>query len=145
NNNNTIPVFSDMWKTELNKPIVITINMVGNTKFKELKLPPYNPFIVINKERGKEVHLPFSYFPTSLANQSLFGTGNDCSNSVLGFYYVAKDNYPFAMHLTGSFKCPKEQHKIQDAYPQFSKWVSSKGAEAKEWYKHWEKGEVVDN
>ncbi|PIQ33724.1 MAG: hypothetical protein COW63_04890, partial [Bacteroidetes bacterium CG18_big_fil_WC_8_21_14_2_50_41_14] len=40
---------------------------------------PYNPFIIVNKDRGTEVHLAGNQ-PTDLANTSLFGTWGDDSN-----------------------------------------------------------------
>jgi LruC domain-containing protein len=46
---------------------------------------PFNPFMIINMDREKEVHL-VGHVPTSLADKSLFGTGNDNSNTGTGNY-----------------------------------------------------------
>jgi LruC domain-containing protein len=46
----------------------------------ELNMSGFNPFIFVNGNRGREVHLP-DYPPTSKATSSLFGTGADNSIS----------------------------------------------------------------
>ena len=43
----------------------------------------FNPFIIVDLERGKEVHLP-NYSPTDLANDNYFGTYADDSNPETG-------------------------------------------------------------
>ena len=44
----------------------------------QLDIAHFNPFIIVNKERGREVHLP-DYAPTSLAKLNYFGTKDDNS------------------------------------------------------------------
>lgn len=111
------------------------------TKTNELKLPPYNPFIIVgtDKGRGHEVHLP-NYEPTDLMDTKLLGYGHDLSDPENGIYFVSDNNFPFAIHVINeSFDFPLESQKdrrIDQVYPQFSKWASSFGEENKEWYKH---------
>lgn len=97
-------------------------------------LPPYNPFLIINKERGKEVHLP-SYPPTSLADPSYFGTFDDDTNLSTGKYYKSKTNLPWAMHLPEEFAYPMEKASIIDTHLVFGTWVQSGGFSYMDWYK----------
>ncbi|MGL5272096.1 MAG: DUF4842 domain-containing protein [Phocaeicola sp.] len=51
-------------------------------------------------------------------------------------YYVAKDNMPFALYISGShFNYPDERQDIRVRYPKFSDWVKSFGKEYTDWYK----------
>ena len=62
---------------------------------------PYNPFIMVHENLGNnrcEVHL-VNYKPTEKADMSLFHTGKDLSSPNSGVYYVAAENYPFAIQL----------------------------------------------
>lgn len=133
----TIIVFDDIRKvvgttftitTEFTKPISAS-----------LLNPPYNPFIIPglgNGDRGKEVHLTDNA-PTDLADPTLLGTGNDLSNPENNKYYFSKDNFPFAIHIPETtFLTPKENVRIDESYPLFSKWVISLGNEYKDWYLH---------
>lgn len=98
---------------------------------------PYNPFMIIQapQGRGREVHLP-KYLPTALADATYFGTGNDCSDPGQSLYYVSKENFPFAINIPGdTFKYPEEKMRIDQAYPNYTKWVSSGGKTDADWYK----------
>lgn len=104
----------------------------------ELSLPPYNPFIVIQSgdgiSRGKEVHLP-GCKPTSLADMSLFGTGDDKSDPAKQLFYCSLEQFPFALHIPDQFSYPAEKQRIDHAYPLFVPWVTSGGTESEGWYK----------
>lgn len=96
-------------------------------------LAPYNPYI--SPESGVEVHLPM-YLPTTKATGSLFGTGDDRSGN--SFWYVSgdKNNYPFAIHLSGitNFTIPVEKESIDKTYPTYINWVESEKKEDTDWY-----------
>ena len=94
---------------------------------------PYNPFMVINKERGKEVHLAGQQ-PTDLADHSLFGTWADDTDPGTGKYYQTKNNLPWAIDLPVSFAYPLEQVEILSAYNHFAEWAESAGAQYPDWY-----------
>lgn len=99
----------------------------------DLGLPPYNPFIFVDGDRGREVHLK-NYRPTALANLSYFGTGNDDSNPSVGRYYTSAQNLPWAMNIAGVFDYPVEKTSIIHAYNYFDEWVESAGIMYPEWY-----------
>lgn len=99
---------------------------------------PYNPFIFVHSNLGAsryEVHL-INHAPTEKADMKLFKTGNDLSDPSKGLYYVAAENYPFAIHLIDaeSFST-KEKRPIDQSYPKFTNWVKSGGTQDKSWYK----------
>ncbi len=54
---------------------------------------PYNPFLIIGKTRGKEVHLA-GKANTDLADLSLFGMWADDSDPATGKYYQTVNNLP---------------------------------------------------
>jgi len=96
-------------------------------------LPPFNPFIFVNKERGREIHL-INMEPTDLADASLFGTGQDASIPGTGQYYRTSNNLPWAINLVNGFDYPIEKAVIIDAYNYFSNWAESGGTSYTDWY-----------
>lgn len=105
---------------------------------KTFGIAPYNPFIMVHENLGSnrcEVHL-VNHKPTDKANMSLFGTEKDLSNPTAGTYYVAAENYPFAINLVDAETfSTTEYESVDKSYPDFIKWVNSKGTEYKDWYK----------
>ena len=118
----------------------ITISFELNDLVEANVVPPYNPFIFVesDKGRGREVHL-VKYPPTDKADFGLFGTGSDASRTDEGLYYVMNRlKFPFALNLASikDFPTPDESVRIDLAYPQFNDWVKSEGKTNKDWYKH---------
>jgi len=95
--------------------------------------PPYNPFIIVDQVRGREVHLP-DYQPTSLANPAYFGTEHDDSNPSAGRYYKTMNNLPWGINLTTEFDYPVEKAVIIQAYLRFADWAESSGSLYSDWY-----------
>lgn len=94
--------------------------------------PPFNPFIFRTENRGLEVHLA-GQEPTSLADESLFGTEDDrTDNSTV--YYKNGDNLPFAFYLPTSFEYPEEYESVRDAFLKFEYWVQSEGTTYDDWF-----------
>lgn len=65
----------------------------------------FNPYIIVNQDRGREVHLP-DFSPSKKANQALFGTDDDDSmkgleKMVAMKYYKTKSNLPWALSVEG--------------------------------------------
>jgi len=94
---------------------------------------PYNPFIIINGNRGKEVHLAGSV-PTSLADISLLGTGDDNSNITTGKYYMSNKFLPWVLNIPIQFDYPAEKKDITKAFLMFNGWATSKGFNNTDWY-----------
>ncbi|MCX6283378.1 MAG: LruC domain-containing protein [Bacteroidetes bacterium] len=95
--------------------------------------PPYNPFIYVNQDRGREVHLPDKP-PTDKANQTYFGTMDDNSNPATGRYYKTSLNLPWAFNLAEKFSYPIEKAPVNTAYLHFVQWAQSNGTSYTDWY-----------
>ncbi|NPD46279.1 MULTISPECIES: LruC domain-containing protein [unclassified Lentimicrobium] len=94
---------------------------------------PFNPFIFVNGDRGREVHMK-NNTPTDLADLSLFQTGQDESVPNSGYYYKSSNNLPWAINIIDGFDYPIEKTAIIDAYNYFGQWAESDGANYPDWY-----------
>lgn len=120
------------------EPVTILINMQfepGSTTLNDLNIGAFNPFLIVNKVRGHEVHLP-NYLPTTKADASLFGKWEDASRPQQGKYYVTANNLPWAINLYESFDYPKEKRDITMAYHKFVPWAVSGGNLFPDWYRN---------
>ena len=113
--------------------IDIQISFDGSFEISDLGTVPYNPFIVANQQRGYEIHLP-GEANTNLADENLFGTDQDDSNTALGKYYQTTNNLPWALNLPVSFDYPVESASIETAYLRFVEWAESGGSQYPDWY-----------
>lgn len=94
---------------------------------------PYNPFLISNRRRGYEIHLPGT-LPTNLADKTLFGTQQDKTDLSKGKYYLTAENLPWAISFTETFDYPVEQVNIGKAYLHFAEWSKSGGTLFTDWY-----------
>lgn len=96
-----------------------------------LGVAPFNPFLIINMEREKEVHLP-NLPATSLgSNYANFeGINLDEDGN-----YISSNGLPWAISIIHDFKVPMESIAIDAAYNFFGAWATSGGASYKDWYK----------
>ncbi|MDR6560583.1 MULTISPECIES: LruC domain-containing protein [unclassified Arcicella] len=116
-----------------NDTLRLTISFTTPISKTTLGVAPYNPFLFSANDRGKEVHLP-NMAPTSKANMSLFGTGQDASVPSSGIYYKNAKLLPWAIDLPSDFKYPLETVPIIDAYNEFGLWAESGGTLYPDWY-----------
>ncbi|MCE1202423.1 MAG: Ig-like domain-containing protein [Bacteroidia bacterium] len=116
--------------------MVMTINFEPNVVgINDLNIGNFNPFIIVNKVRSHEVHLPY-YPPTDLANMSLFGQDDDNSNPSTNRWYVTSNNLPWAINIYESFDYPIEKQDIIGAHLKFAAWAMSGGIQFPDWYKN---------
>lgn len=113
--------------------INIVVNLVNPVSTSVLNAPPYNPFLIVNRIREKEIHLP-GKTPTTLANLSLFGTGDDTSNPGEGRYYKTSNNLPWALILPTNWLHVEEKEEVILGYPNFIPWAESGGVSNTNWY-----------
>lgn len=114
--------------------LIINIAFPPDTySYNDLDISNFNPFLIVNKDRTVEVHLP-DYPPTTLANQALFGTLQDDSNPLTGKYYKTVENLPWAILLYEGFDYPVEKQEIIAAYLKFAAWATSGGTLFQDWY-----------
>ena len=126
--------------TDPNAPYVlpdtlrITIDFPPNTySYNDLDISSFNPFLIANKNRGIEVHLP-DYPPTSLITESLMGTMDDISDPGTGRYFKTKNGLPWAIHIYQSFDYPIEKSPVNEAYLHFNEWATSSGSTYPNWF-----------
>lgn len=112
----------------------INITFVNPLSVDQLSAAPYNPFIIINQEREREVHLPM-HPPTDLADMDMFGTRQDQSDPDQQKYYVADEYLPWALNIPEKFIYPQEKINITQAYNMFQLWASNQGASYPDWYR----------
>jgi LruC domain-containing protein len=113
--------------------IALTINFKTPIDRNSLGTSPFNPFIVINDEREREIHLPDN-LPTS-KGKSLLGQIDDNSNASTGKYYRTENNLPWALNFYAPFNPPAEKVAINEVYDAFIPWAVSGGKDHKDWYK----------
>ncbi len=114
--------------------LTVTINLTTPVALATMGLPPYNPFMIIDEDRTREVHL-IDNPPTDLANMSLLGTGHDNSIPGSGRYYVTKNNLPFAIDISSTLDYPIEKAQVTQAHLKFLQWGESSGTQYYDWYK----------
>lgn len=130
NQNNTVVILTDNADNLLNQnTISIILNNPITTEI--LGEAPFNPFIIANKVRANEIHLPYQSNTILGSNiVEVSGENNDPNG-----HYISKNGYPWALSIIHDFKVPKESIKIYDAYNYFHEWALSGGHTYKDWYK----------
>ena len=149
--NSVIPVF-DNAHNEFNSTNIINTQLEGSLKesiefniliqfndavavhYSELGTAPFNPFIVVNKNRSYEVHL-INNPATSKVNTSLFYTEDDYSDLSRGKTYITSSGLPWVLEVSDSVEYPIEEVEITEAYSYFDDWAISGGSLWKEWFK----------
>ncbi len=112
--------------------IIITPNTYVAADF---DLINFNPFLIIDEERGKEIHLS-NYPPTNLADENYFGTMDDDSNPATGKYYKTDNNLPWAIKISESYDYTIEKAEITSAYLKFYNWAESSGTLYPNWFQN---------
>jgi LruC domain-containing protein len=130
NQANAVVILTDNADNLLNET---TISVIFNQPLSTdiLGAAPFDPFIIANKIRENEIHLPYNS-PTSLGNNliQISGQNNDENGD-----YISVNGYPWALSIIHDFKVPKESVRIYDAYNYFVDWATSGGLNNKDWYK----------
>ena len=118
------------------KTITITIDFPsGIYTWNQLNIANFNPFLIVNMERGREIHLP-GYMPTALANPAFFGTIEDATDLAQGRTYVTENNLPWAIHIYEKFDYPIEKQDIIWVHLKFVEWAESGGQTFQNWYQN---------
>lgn len=123
--------------------ILVTVNFGTPQNQSTVDVGKINPFIFTNGRRGYEIHLG-NFAPTSLADNTLFGTGQDASNPSNGTYYKTANNLPWAILIDETFNYPKEKAPINVAHRFFNEWATSGGSQKGNWYRNLAQHRVED-
>lgn len=119
---------------EVNSPeITIRIVLQQPLDFAVLGSPPFNPFLIMNGQRGFEIH-PVNHPPTNLIDSELFNTQSDISVPANGIYFKSDKNLPWCFVLPWDWTQPLEGAGLNNAYINFKSWAESSGSLAKNWY-----------
>ena len=94
---------------------------------------PFNPFIFVNGDRTKEIHMANAK-PTVKASSAFFGQADDGSNVATATYYKSKNNLVWMIEVPSSFSYDIETKDITKAYLHFGAWAQSGGTLFKDWY-----------
>ena len=108
------------------------------------QLASVQPFIYRNEAENRtwEVHVPFEA-PTSKMNTEYFGTEDDASVPKENKFFVRASDYPFAFFLMDGkiddfkntiLKGSNERKKIDELFPGFILWSTTKGTQNSDWY-----------
>ena len=116
-----------------------------------LEFPLQNPFIFVDQNRGREIHLGDNY-PTLLADPSLFRTSADDTEQLVidemytrsvnmgggamkAYKTAAPHNLPWGILISDSkFVYPTERSVILDGYTYFGNWAEAWGWNYTDWY-----------
>ena len=129
-----IVVFDNAFNFEKDT-INVSVQLTEPVRFDNYISAGIDPFLIVNGDRGREVHLPGST-PTALANEKLLGTGDDIHNPESSLTYKSENGYPWAILISHDYSAPKEKVAIWDAYLKFEDWVKSNGLEYSDWYEN---------
>ncbi|MRX64655.1 LruC domain-containing protein [Maribacter luteus] len=128
---NAVVIFYDNNYSVLKQDLVISIKFTEPIESGKLGTAPFNPFIIVDKDREVEVHLPYAK-PTSLAKNSEVIEGN---NKDTDKNYVTDTGLPWAINVVHDFKVPTEKTAVNKAYNHFDTWATSGGVDKADWYK----------
>ena len=128
---NAVIIFFD--NAQKNENLINTISIVFSSPIttEALGTAPFNPFLIVNKDRLVEIHLPnkpTTYYPTTttIVNSP---TVKDSDGN-----FITTQGLPWAINITGEYNAPKEGTVITDAYNFFSDWATSGGSSYSGWY-----------
>lgn len=114
--------------------ITMNITFTRGLTLSEFGTAPFNPFIIINRTRGREAHLS-GYPPTDLVDTRYFRTGADNTNTGQSRYYKTASGLPWGIGFSESFNYPAEGKAINTVYTNFVNWATSGGSSNANWYK----------
>jgi len=130
NQDKAVIILADDVDNILNETKII-IRFTAPISTEKLGVAPFNPFLIVNMEREKEIHLPYMS-ATSLGDKSTTFSG---ANRDADGNYISDTGYPWAISIIHDFKVPKEKIAVTEAYNYFSLWAESGGTDYKDWYK----------
>lgn len=121
------------YTNNLGTELEVTVEFTEAVSRNSLGYPPYNPFLMSNGERGREVHLP-GKSPTDLVHADYFKTVDDNTTVANGNTYKTSSNRPWVLDLPVSFSYPIDDVEINLVYHNYDNWVNSSGESNSDWY-----------
>lgn len=90
--------------------------------------------------KSKEIHMR-GYQPTYAYAERYSTDAGEWANEPVK--YAGTNNFTWGLKLPAGTKHVQEKVDIKDAYPEYAEWVSSGGAENKDWYLHPDPEKVI--
>lgn len=128
---NAVIIFFDNSHINVGISNKISIVFTNPITTAALGTAPFNPFLIVNKNRLKEIHLPTkptTYYPTTTAIETSPTVKDSDGN------FKSSTGLPWAINITGEYKAPKEKVIITDAYNYFATWATSGGTTKADWF-----------
>ncbi|SHG15901.1 LruC domain-containing protein [Flagellimonas flava] len=129
--NRAVIILFDNNETMLKVPTTVSVKFTTPITTNQLGLAPFNPFLIVDGDRGKEIHLPNRFRTTLGVNDTTVeGINRDIDGN-----FQTDTGLPWAINIVHAFKPPKENIPVNQAYNFFNEWASSGGASYQDWYK----------
>ncbi len=129
--NRAVIILFDNNHTMLHVPTTVSIVFTTPITTTQLGIAPFNPFLIVNGDRGKEIHLPNRFRTTLGVNDtSVEGINRDIDGN-----YKTDTGLPWAINVMHNFRPPKENIPVNQAYNFFNEWATSGGTSFQDWYK----------
>lgn len=129
NQDKAVIIFTDN-AANLKNEVTISIKFNQPITTEALGTAPFNPFIIVNRERENEIHLPFKN-TTNLGNnlREINGFNRDLDGN-----YIGESGYPWAISIAHEFRVPRPNVRVDEAYNNFRIWAESGGQEFTDWF-----------
>ena len=95
--------------------LTIQVDLMQGIPYTDMKSDLY---LRIDQQVGREVHV-LGGEPTSLADPSWFGLGDDGSSPAENFFYASQQQLPWALNIPTHWDYPQEGIELTRAYPDF--------------------------
>ncbi|SNZ01828.1 LruC domain-containing protein [Flagellimonas pacifica] len=129
--NRAVVILFDNNETMLHVPTTVSVKFTTPITTAQLGIAPFNPFLIVAKDRSREIHLPNRFRTTLGVNDtSVEGVNRDVDGN-----YQTDSGLPWAINIVHNFKPPKESVPINQAYNFFNQWATSGGNTYEDWYK----------
>jgi LruC domain-containing protein len=128
---NAVIIFFDNSHKNVGLSKTISIKFTTPITTAALGTAPFNPFLIVNKDRKKEIHLP-GKSTTNYPKTTTIPTGPTVKDSDGNF--KTPSGLPWAINISGAYRAPKEKVLITDAYKYFAAWATSGGTEKSDWF-----------
>ena len=109
----------------------VSIVLTSPTNTSSINDAKFNPFIISNKNRAREIHLP-NKPSTTLGSNSIDNGG---MNSDPYGNFISTQGFSWGLSILEDVPTPKEGVRISDAYNLFDSWATSGGINDEDWYK----------
>lgn len=124
-------ILFDNNETMLHVPTTVSVKFTTPITTNQLGLAPFNAFLIVARDRGKEIHLPNRFRTTLGVNDaSVEGVNRDVDGN-----YQTETGLPWAINIVHNFIPPKENIPVNQAYNFFNEWATSGGTLFQDWYK----------